>query len=249
MLERLGMVFFFGAMVCFSVQHFLYATHFAETTMGYPWIPVPRWLAYLVGSLLALVALAVAMRKGAPYAALSLAMLLLLRALVAFGPILLATPRNGGFWTSFCELLAMAGASLFVAGSVGGNSLSSMRRAAILRFSKRLSPFLFAVPLLVFGAQHFLYAAYIATLVPSWIPGHLFWAYLVGSAFLAVAITLLTGRFARLAMVLLGSMFCSWVILLHGPRIFHYPHNGFEWTSGFVALAMSGAAWILSARD
>jgi len=248
-LERLGTVFFFGAMVFFAVQHFLYAIHFAETTMGYPWIPVPRWLAYFVGSLLVLVAFALTMQKGSSYAALSLAVLLLLRAPLAFGPILLATPRNGGIWTSFSELLAMAGASLFVAGSVDSHSLSSARWAAILRLSKRLGPFLFAVPLLVFGTQHFLYAAYIATLVPSWIPGHLFWTYLVGCAFLAAAIAILTRRLARLATILLGSMFCFWVILLHGPRIFHSPQNGFEWTSGFVALAMSGAAWIVSARD
>jgi hypothetical protein len=40
----------------------------------------------------------------------------------------------------------------------------------------------FAVPLAVFGAEHFASAKSIMLLVPSWIPGPLFWTYFVGVA-------------------------------------------------------------------
>ena len=38
--------------------------------------------------------------------------------------------------------------------------------------------------MIVFGAQHFMYAAFIATLIPAWIPFHLFWVYFTGAGFI-----------------------------------------------------------------
>jgi hypothetical protein len=41
-------------------------------------------------------------------------------------------------------------------------------------------------------------------------------------------------------------MFLLWVFLLHLPRVAAAPHNGNEWTSLFVALAMSGGALLIA---
>jgi hypothetical protein len=86
-------------------------------------------------------------------------------------PKLVANPHDAGRWTSGAELLALCGAARVLAGA---------------HTTIRLGRFLFALPLLVFGIQHSMYARYVATLVPSWIPGHLFWAYFVGVAFIAI---------------------------------------------------------------
>jgi hypothetical protein len=109
-----------------------------------------------------------------------------------------------------------------------------------------LGRFLFALPLLVFGIQHFMYARYVATLVPSWIPGHLFWAYFVGAAFVATTLSIATQIKARLSAIWLGIMFLLWVLVLHLPRVAAAPHNGDEWTSAFVALAMGGGAFLVA---
>jgi uncharacterized membrane protein len=50
----------------------------------------------------------------------------------------------------------------------------------------------------------------------------------------------------RLAGTLLGVMFLLFVMMLHIPRIVTHARDGNEWTSGFVALAMCGGAWILA---
>ncbi len=105
-----------------------------------------------------------------------------------------------------------------------------------------LGQYFFAISLIVFGTQHFLYARFIATLIPAWIPAHLFWAYFVGVAFFATALAIILRTGAVLATSLLGLMFFLWVVLLHLPRVAASPHNGNEWTSAFVALAMSGSA-------
>lgn len=105
---------------------------------------------------------------------------------------------------------------------------------------------LFAVPLLVFAVQHFLYAAFIATLIPAWIPARLFWAYFVGCTFLAASVSIASAWRGRLGATFLGAMFGIWVVILHAPRVYAAPHNGNEWTSLFVALAMCGGAWSIA---
>jgi uncharacterized membrane protein len=103
-----------------------------------------------------------------------------------------------------------------------------------------------AISLVVFGVQHFIYGGFVATLVPAFMPGRLFWAYFVGVAFVAAAIGILTKMLARPAATMLGVMFFLFVVLLHIPRIVGNSSDGNEWTSGFVALAMCGGAWILA---
>jgi len=103
--------------------------------------------------------------------------------------------------------------------------------------------------LVVFGVQHFIYGGFVATLVPAFMPGRLFWAYFVGVAFFAAAIGILTRMLARAAATMLGLMFFLFVVLLHIPRIIGKTSDGNEWTSGFVALAMCGGAWILASAS
>ena len=103
-----------------------------------------------------------------------------------------------------------------------------------------------AISLVVFGVQHFIYGGFVATLVPAFMPGRLFWAYFVGVAFFAAAIGIFTRMLARPAATMLGVMFFLFVVLLHIPRIIGNSSNENEWTSGFVALAMCGGAWILA---
>jgi uncharacterized membrane protein len=103
-----------------------------------------------------------------------------------------------------------------------------------------------AVSLVVFGVQHFIYGGFLATVVPAYMPGRLFWAYFVGVAVIAAAIGILTKMLARPAATMLGVMFFLFVVLLHIPRIVGNSSNGDEWTSGFVALAMCGGAWIVA---
>ena len=44
----------------------------------------------------------------------------------------------------------------------------------------------------------------------------------------------------------LGVMFLLWVAVLHAPRVATHLHNGDEWSSAFVALAMCGASFIVA---
>src|SRR5712691_3999274 len=92
--------------------------------------------------------------------------------------------------------------------------------------SKSLGRIFVAISLVVFGVQHFIYGGFVATLVPAFMPGRLFWAYFVGVAFVTAAIGILTSMLARPAATMLGVMFFLFLVLLHIPRICCNSTNG-----------------------
>src|SRR5712664_4893979 len=115
--------------------------------------------------------------------------------------------------------------------------------------SQTLGRIFVAIYMVVFGVQHFFYGGFVSGLVLAWMPGRLFWAYFVGVAFVAAAVGIFIEMMARPAATMLGVMFFLFVVLLHIPRIVGNSSNGNEWTSGFVALAMCGGAWVLASAS
>jgi uncharacterized membrane protein/uncharacterized membrane protein YphA (DoxX/SURF4 family) len=227
-LNKLGRFLFAVGMAGFGIQFLVHAL-LAGPAPGPPWSPGrPLW-AYSTAILLIAAAVCIATGKKMRLAAVLLAILLLLRALLVFAPRLVANIHDPGPWTSGFEILAMAGASLVVAGTAA-----------------ELGRLLFASLLVVVGTQHFLYARFVATLVPAWIPGRLFWAVFVGVAFFAAALAIVAKKSSSLAATLLGLMFFLWVFIVHLPRVAASPHDGKEWTSALVALAMCGGAWVVA---
>ena len=89
----------------------------------------------------------------------------------------------------------------------------------------RFAPLCFAIPMAIFGAEHFTVASAVATLVPSWIPGHLFWVYFVGVALLAAALSLAVKRLLPLSSALLGLMILLFVLLIAVPSWFSTHDN------------------------
>ena len=235
-----GRFLFAVAMMAFGIQHLIFAV--TGSGLGPPWAPEYHLLAYVIGAGLVAAGLGLAAGWQVRCAAIVVALVDLIRFVVCYAPKLAVTPRDPGPWTSAFELLAMCGAGLVLAATFANRRTRSGRGGALLESGR----FLFAISLLVFGIQHLMYGAFVATLIPKWIPGHLFWAYFVGVAFIAAALAIVSGKLAPLAATLLGIMFFLWVVILHAPRVVAALHNANEWTSLWVALAMSGGAWIVA---
>ena len=102
--------------------------------------------------------------------------------------------------------------------------------------------------MIVFGYDHFLYKEFVATLVPAWIPWHLFWTYLAGVALMGSGICIMFKFQLRLVGMLLGIMLFIWFVILHIPRAITDPYidKGNEVTSVFEALAFSGVAFLIA---
>jgi uncharacterized membrane protein len=101
----------------------------------------------------------------------------------------------------------------------------------------------FAIPLAVFGSEHFTVTANIAALVPRWIPAPTFWVYLVGVAFLCAALSITVLIQARLAAALVGMTLLIFVLVMDMPGVVANPHNRFFWALALRQLAFSGGAF------
>jgi len=110
-----------------------------------------------------------------------------------------------------------------------------------------LGPIFYAAPLAAFGTEHLTLTMVIASLVPKWIPWHLFWAYFIGVCFIAAALSLVTRIQARLAASLLGLTFFLFVVLMDVPGWAQDPRNRFALALVLRELSFSGGALALAA--
>ena len=101
----------------------------------------------------------------------------------------------------------------------------------------------FAIPLAVFGSEHFTATANVASLVPRWIPAPTFWTYLVGLAFLCAALSIAVLVQARLAAALVGMTMLIFVLVMDMPGVVAQPGNRFFWALALRQLAFSGGAF------
>src|ERR1700739_2734391 len=93
-----------------------------------------------------------------------------------------------------------------------------------------LSNLCFAAPLAVFGALHLAAAKALATMVPSYMPWPLFWAYFFGFALLAASLSIATKILVRWSGLLFGIAMFWFVAMLDIPAALASPRDRFAWT-------------------
>jgi len=108
-------------------------------------------------------------------------------------------------------------------------------------------PLFYAAPLAAFGTEHFTLGAGMVSMVPLWIPWHLFWVYLVGGCFIAAGLSLVTGIHTRLAASLLGLTFFLFAALMDAPAWAQDPRDRFATALMLREIAFSGGALALAA--
>src|SRR4029077_11025544 len=142
------------------------------------------------------------------------------------------------FWIYVCASL------LFVIGLI--KILGELRQEHGVDKIMPFGRLFFAIPLAVFGSEHFTLTASIAALVPGWIPAHTFRVYLVGLAFLCAALSIVLLVQARLAAALVGMTLLIFVLVMDMPGTLAQPGNRFFWALALGQLAFSGGAFALA---
>ena len=165
--------------------------------------------------------------------------------LVLHLPMLLGDMSNPMLWTPSFETLMLGSGGFMIGAYLVNHTSGDLRWSRRLNIIGLVSQYLFAVSLVVFAVLHIKYNNYIQTLIPDWMPGHLFLSYIVIAAFSLSALSFFTGLKLSLASGWLGVMYLLWVVLLHAPRTFQKPTMEPEWSSLFVALAICGSAFTI----
>jgi len=232
---RVGTIFFAVALLGLGVEHFVFGDFITGRAPAWPeTVPGGRLFAALTGIVFIVTGLALIFQKGARRAAIVAAILIASWALLRHIPILFTEPFMSGAWTRAGKALLFTGGALAVSGARPNVS------HAIGRWTLGLF-------LLIAGVQHFLFAKFVASLIPAWFPGSaLFWAYFAGVALLCGGVGVLIPRTARLAAFWSGIMIFSWFWIVHIPRV---SVGVSDQIAVFEALAFSGIAFLLSGYE
>lgn len=237
-----GRALYAAATIFFGVQHFIYGAFVTRIMPAWPaWVPVhPIW-PYAVGAMLVVLGSGLFFERTARMAALGLGWQTLLAAVLLALPPALTHEAWGGEWTNAGKAFALGGGAFVVAASLTGGAGNSVLAKLLPLGRVGLSGFMF-----LGGIQHYLWAQNVSRLVPTWIPGPIFWTYLAGTALMAGGIGMLLRPTARLAAWLSARMIFTWIIVLHAPRVAANLHNANEATAMFEALAFSGIALLVA---
>lgn len=103
----------------------------------------------------------------------------------------------------------------------------------------------FAVPLAVFGSQHFLLTSGLANMVPKYMPWRMFWIYFVGAALIAASLSIATRIQTRWSGLLVGMMMFLFVAMLYFPSAIR-TGNRITWTIVFREMSFGAGGWLLA---
>ncbi|MGH9495067.1 MAG: hypothetical protein ACRD3B_08730, partial [Candidatus Sulfotelmatobacter sp.] len=109
-----------------------------------------------------------------------------------------------------------------------------------------LSNLCFAIPLAAFGAEHISAAPFIQRMVPSYVPWHLFWAYFVGLALIAAALSIALKIGMRWSGLLFAIMMFLFVAMIHLPGALT-DHQRTSWVVVFREPSFAAGGLLLSA--
>jgi len=241
MAERIGEVIFACAIVAIGVESIVCARVSVAFVKGsrvvpiIPYLPAIPALSVVFGIFLIACGVLMLRARTARLGAIAFAVAFLLSALLFDLPRYVAHPGNMPLRTLLLQSLMMA-------------ALAWMLPAARLPNDWRmtLARYCIAVSLIVFGVDHFLALAPIGTLVPPWIPFHLFWVAFFGIAFIAAGLSFAANILRGWAAAGMTLMFALFDLTLHVPRTlgaYNIPRairDPDEWCGIFIVAAFCG---------
>ena len=115
----------------------------------------------------------------------------------------------------------------------------------------RIGTIFYALVIGFFGLNHFMNGTGMAKMVPSFLPGGVFWVYITGACMIAAAISFLINRLSRLAGLLLCLFLLLIVLTVHLPAVLHAPDEGarrFPMVNLIKDTGLAAAALLVAAR-
>ena len=102
-----------------------------------------------------------------------------------------------------------------------------------------------------FGINHFINGTGFQRMVPTFLPGGVFWVYITGACLVAAAIAFLINKQVRLAGFLLCLFLLLIVLTVHLPAVLHAPDAAarrFPMTNLIKDTGLAAAALLVAAR-
>jgi uncharacterized membrane protein len=139
--------------------------------------------------------------------------------------------------------MSVAGLVLLVIGLLAARN--DFARARGLNRIVALTHLFFAIPLAVFGAEHFSLGSSMLGLVPPYMPARLFWIYFVGAALIIASLSIATRIQVRWSGLLFGIMMFLFVAMIHFPGAVKGGDRNI-WTIVIREMTFGGGGWVLA---
>lgn len=242
-MEKIGRIFqivFAVPWLIFGTQHFLYVDFVAKLVPQY--FPAKWFWAYFTGAAMIAAGISFIVNRKSPLAAALLGTMLLMFILLIHVPTI-AGDSSVINWTRALQDLAIASIAFMLAGV----ALSEKSETKILHSVAKLSRYLLAILLIVFGIQQFLNLDFLTAKVPAFLPLRLFWVYLTGTAMTVTGLSVLANKKARPIAMLTGTIMLTINLLYHGYALSNGLHVPLNWTAAMLDLAITCGVFILAA--
>lgn len=235
---RLGRILLALALLGFGIENVLFGHYVVARATPWPADPSMRFLvACLTGAVFLASGVAMLTGRFVREAGIATAVLIFGWMLILRLPTAIAGPAWSGDWTNVLKAATLA------SGAIGAAVADGRPIGAVLKLLRVIGPCVTGAFFLLCGIQHFMFAAFVQTLVPRFIPGPYFWTYFAGVALIAAGIGFCVPPIRRLTALLAAAMVFSWVFLVHIPLVFTV--GSVEWMGVFEALGISAVCLIL----
>lgn len=88
-----------------------------------------------------------------------------------------------------------------------------------MKILNSLARIVFAIPFLFFGIGHLSMAKNMSAMVPSYIPGGIFWIYFTGACMILAAVSFIINRMTKLSGILIALMLLIFILTIHLPGL------------------------------
>ena len=220
--------------LCFigtGLQPFIYLKFVATLVPAY--MPVPIFWAGFIGLAMILAGVSFLLRRRTPLAALLLSIMMAGFIVMIHAPKLIANLHEINNWARAMQDLAILGAVMML------TSQKSISKAGA---------YLYALPIILLGAAHFMHPALITPKIPAYLPATSVLDFVVGAAMVALAVCIIAKRYAQIAALALGGLLLLFALLYSVPVLAENINNGAEWTNLLISLAIAAGGFVAAGK-
>jgi uncharacterized membrane protein len=231
---------------------------YGDFAMGWqpvaPWFPARTALAYASGVLMVACGAGLFFRSTTAWALRIVLPYLVIWQMLKF-PALVVAPKIEGVYLGFGELAILLAGGWTLFARLGGVSGTRFAWAGGER-AVRIARYYFAVWIIPIGLSHMLYLKPTMDLIPPWLPGKMFWAYLTGIGQIASGLGVLFGVLPRIAAWAEAVQISLYALLIWMPAIllgnrnlgpsFAHADRRLSFTAFLISWIIAAAAWAVA---
>ncbi|MGH8397679.1 MAG: DoxX family protein [Gammaproteobacteria bacterium] len=209
-------------------------------------MPARELLAYLCTLISLACGVGLLWRRASSSAARVLLAYLLLWIVLINGHEALPAPTVLGAWYPFAQTAVIVAAAWILYAWFAADWDKRWLSFATGGKGVRIARVLYSLTLVFFGVSHFIYLSNTTSLVPHWLPAHVFWAYFFGATYIAAGVAILIGVFARLAAALSAIQMGIFTLLVWVPFVVAGHISANNWSEFVVSWTLVAGGWVVA---